>query len=879
MPRFQESRTWTLLRDVPANYFRLVREVLSLRQKIVSERQTTHFLHRCLRNNVIPNFIAKKRLNEICGLPKESRQLHEIELRILRTALKTKRDHLFSLLAKCLFKERCCERFLPDHLWRRIVGESKFVCDLIRSKTKSRLQEKFRGLVDHRQNQRPQIPVTATLSSENHCHIDTASDSVPGTSRVSVIGDVSISTAALSVLDLGPSFAPVQSIGPRFSRKIVGSLQYVHDRLRYRAREEQHGRDYQRVSETAFPAMPFPRTLFKPQDPCPLVDTKFRVFATSLFSILSRYSNKRAPSNLTPTQRLGLREIRDLCARGEIKISVSDKGGEFVVISRELDMAITEHHLEDATVYRPSSPEEFRKQYRHLNKVWVETARAAGLAQHIIARLKIDLPSCPVLYTLIKTHKLPANGFNNRDPRDFKVRPIISCNGGPTDRISWLLNIILSQLLKHVPAHLQNTNMFLERLRNTHFDRECVMESFDVTSLYTNVSNEAAMQAIFELLSEHQTSLNLYGLSVRHIMTLLKECLCCSIFRWSGHYYKQIRGLAMGQRLAPTLAIAFMSKVENPVLERRPLLYCRYIDDCCIVCPTQAEMDICFNLLNQQFPHIKFTREKPIGNWLAFLNVQVHLSNGECKTRWYRKPSNKNILIHFLSAHPNKMKKSVIGNMYSTAARVSSDDHERDNSLKLARRIATSNGYPAKEHSRITHLLRSRQRVGENTEKIAFCIPFISDEMSKEVRGCLRRAGLQDAVRVVEIPPTNLRKQLVRNRASQCSCSTASSTSLVPTSVIAGSWSTPQSCFHEKVVSFHSCSPCSRSMVSVPSIPGSTAREMYCPFSPKSFDEYVSATSQPHGSFDMTVSGPREDSRSGGRTVRRPTIRSMCDAV
>ncbi|EYC38778.1 hypothetical protein Y032_0696g1607 [Ancylostoma ceylanicum] len=84
--------------------------------------------------------------------------------------------------------------------------------------------------------------------------------------------------------------------------------------------------------------------------------------------MLSRYSNKRAPSNLTPTQRLGLREIRDFCRRGEIKISISDKGGEFVVISRELDMAISEHHLEDATVYCPSSPEEIRKQYLHLNK-------------------------------------------------------------------------------------------------------------------------------------------------------------------------------------------------------------------------------------------------------------------------------------------------------------------------------------------------------------------------------------------------------------------------------------------------------------------------------------------------------------------------------
>ncbi|EYC03971.1 hypothetical protein Y032_0090g2341 [Ancylostoma ceylanicum] len=85
----------------------------------------------------------------------------------------------------------------------------------------------------------------------------------------------------------------------------------------------------------------------------------------------------------------------------------------------------------------------------------------------------------------------------------------------------------------------------------------------------------------------------------------------------------KIRGLAMGQRLAPTLAIVFMSKVEKPLLQRKPLLYCRYIDDCCIVCPTQTEMDTCFNLLNQQFPHIQFTREKPRDNWLAFLNVQA----------------------------------------------------------------------------------------------------------------------------------------------------------------------------------------------------------------------------------------------------------------
>ncbi|KAK6750633.1 hypothetical protein RB195_002544 [Necator americanus] len=110
-----------------------------------------------------------------------------------------------------------------------------------------------------------------------------------------------------------------------------------------------------------------------------------------------------------------------------------------------------------------------------------------------------------------------------------------------------------------------------------------------------------------------------------------------------------------------------------------------------------------------------------------------------------------------------------------------------------------------------------------------------------------------------------------------CSCSTASATSLVAgTSIIAGSRSTSPSCVHELGQESPICSSCSRSMVSVPSVSGSTARVINDPNSPSLVD-YVSATSQPNGSFDMTVSGPREDSRSGGREIRRPPLRSVCD--
>ncbi|KAJ1347843.1 hypothetical protein KIN20_003009 [Parelaphostrongylus tenuis] len=41
------------------------------------------------------------------------------------------------------------------------------------------------------------------------------------------------------------------------------------------------------------------------------------------------------------------------------------------------------------------------------------------------------------------------------------------------------------------------------------------MESFDITALYTNVSNESAMQAIYELLTEHERTTNMYSFSIR----------------------------------------------------------------------------------------------------------------------------------------------------------------------------------------------------------------------------------------------------------------------------------------------------------------------------------------------------------------------------
>uniref|UniRef100_A0A7I4YVD9 Reverse transcriptase domain-containing protein n=1 Tax=Haemonchus contortus TaxID=6289 RepID=A0A7I4YVD9_HAECO len=88
-----------------------------------------------------------------------------------------------------------------------------------------------------------------------------------------------------------------------------------------------------------------------------------------------------------------------------------------------------------------------------------------------------------------------------------------------------------------------------------------------------------------------------------------------------------------------------MGSVEEPVLERHPLMYCRYIDDCSIITSTQFEIDECFRIMNEQSQYIKLTREVPRDGWLPYLNTQVKVSSGVVSVKWYRKATSKNILV------------------------------------------------------------------------------------------------------------------------------------------------------------------------------------------------------------------------------------------
>lgn len=79
----------------------------------------------------------------------------------------------------------------------------------------------------------------------------------------------------------------------------------------------------------------------------------------------------------------------------------------------------------------------------------------------------------------------------------------------------------------------------------------------------------------------------------------------------------------MGQRLAPTSAIAFTSRTEKPVLSgvksctsgTYVIFYMLYRLFC------TEKMNVCFKILNKQAPSIQFTGEKRNEDCLPFLNA------------------------------------------------------------------------------------------------------------------------------------------------------------------------------------------------------------------------------------------------------------------
>ena len=338
-----------------------------------------------------------------------------------------------------------------------------------------------------------------------------------------------------------------------------------------------------------------------------------------------------------------------------IHITKADKANSIVILDKDDYTSKVMEQLNDPRYYKVVRCNK--------NQLDLDNGKFHAQLRRILDKATADQLSSrgstrPYAYGLVKTHK-----------EGNPIRLIISNVGSCTVKLSKFLVNLLSPLQGSISGTSVKNNVdLINRIRNTPVPYQFKLVSFDVKSLFTNVSLKDTITFLREALP---SSLN--GLKKSQILKLIELCFSNNKFTFEGTTFQQGFGVAMGNALSPVVANLYMEFYETKILPKvlpSHVLWFRYIDDVLCLFPQDTNLDNFLMKLNTLNENIQFTVESEVGNSLPFLDLRLHRFNSDIKFSVYRKPTNCGSYLHFYSHHDLKVKKSVFTSFFLRAFRV-----------------------------------------------------------------------------------------------------------------------------------------------------------------------------------------------------------------
>jgi hypothetical protein len=75
------------------------------------------------------------------------------------------------------------------------------------------------------------------------------------------------------------------------------------------------------------------------------------------------------------------------------------------------------------------------------------------------------------------------------------VRPIVSANGHPTEKISEFIDFHFRPFVENLPSHIKDITDYLKKMGNLTIPENTTLVTRDVTSLYTNIPHDDGIAA------------------------------------------------------------------------------------------------------------------------------------------------------------------------------------------------------------------------------------------------------------------------------------------------------------------------------------------------------------------------------------------------
>ena len=167
------------------------------------------------------------------------------------------------------------------------------------------------------------------------------------------------------------------------------------------------------------------------------------------------------------------------------------------------------------------------------------------ITENIAKGLQVQQPETPKFYIQPKLHKTRNPGC-----------PVVSSINCHTNTISKYVDFCLQPIVKNIPSNVRDTTDFLQKLDKVkNIPNDCLLETLDVKSRYTNIPNNNSIKAVREAYDNHPNK----AVVAKVIITCLSLILSLNNFVFNSINYLQIMVCAIGTICAPAYTNSFIS--------------------------------------------------------------------------------------------------------------------------------------------------------------------------------------------------------------------------------------------------------------------------------------------------------------------------------